>query len=119
MNTMMMALLQGRLWDAASSLQQQLRAFDAEAADPVGEAALADELQQVIHALEALRTGRYGQCHDCGQALEPDQLLMQPHRLRCMGCEAQARTAMGPMPMARLGAAFRSRPSSAAGAAAS
>ncbi|MEW6706892.1 MAG: TraR/DksA C4-type zinc finger protein [Pseudomonadota bacterium] len=88
MNTMMMALLQGRLWDAASSLQQRLRTVDRET-DEAGEAALAGELSQVIDALAALQAGRYGYCSGCGQALEPDQLLLQPHRLHCGACEPQ------------------------------
>lgn len=113
MNTMMMALLQGRLWDAASSLQQRLRTLDAET-DQAGEAALAGELSKVIHALDALQAGRYGLCSDCGQDLEPDQLLLQPHRLRCMGCESH-----GEVPaFAHLAAGFR-QASSSAGAAAS
>jgi RNA polymerase-binding transcription factor DksA len=87
MNTMMMALLQGRLWDAASSLQQRLRALDS-ATDEMGEAEIAGELSQVIHALDALRTGRYGYCGGCRQPVELDQLLTKPHRLRCISCES-------------------------------
>ena len=86
MNTMMMALLQGRLWDAASSLQQRLRSLDDEI-DPAGEAAIAGELSQVINALDALRAGRYGYCSECERPLEVDQLLTKPHRLCCVACE--------------------------------
>lgn len=96
MNTMMMALLQGRLWDAASNLQQQLRSLDA-GTDQAGEAALAGELSQVIHALDALQAGRYGYCSECDQPLEPDQLLVQPHRLRCAACDGPARGALAAM----------------------
>lgn len=89
MNTMMMALLQGRLWDAASALQQRLRSLEA-GTDEAGEADIARELSQVIHALDALQAGHYGYCSECEQPLEPDQLLLQPHRLRCAGCESHA-----------------------------
>jgi RNA polymerase-binding transcription factor DksA len=112
MNTMMMALLQGRLWDAASSLQQRLRLLDGET-DPAAEAALAGELSQVIHALDALQAGRYGVCNECGQDLELDQLLTQPHRLRCMGCESHREIPS----FAHLAAGFRASSPSAGAAA--
>jgi RNA polymerase-binding transcription factor DksA len=87
MNTMMMALLQGRLWDAASSLQQRLRLLD-EGTDRVGKADIAGELSQVHSALDALQAGRYGYCSECEQPLELDQLLTKPHRLCCVACES-------------------------------
>ena len=87
MNTRMTALLQGRWGDAASSLQQRLRALDP-ATDETGEAEIAGELSQVIHALDALRTGRYGYCGECEQPVELDQLLTKPHRLLCISCES-------------------------------
>jgi len=80
MNTMMLALLQGRLWDAATRLQHQLQVLEA------SDDALADELTQVFAALDALQHGRYGQCGVCDRALELDQLLRKPHQLRCVAC---------------------------------
>jgi RNA polymerase-binding transcription factor DksA len=84
MNTMMMALLQGRLWDSASSLQQRLHAHKAESEEP----AIAGELSQVMQALEALHSGRYGDCTECGEAIDLDRLLRQPHKMQCPHCES-------------------------------
>ena len=83
MNTMMLALLHGRLRDAASRLRERRRAAQADAGD-----ATADELGEVFRALDALYTGRYGLCSDCGCALDPDELLRKPQRLVCAACEA-------------------------------
>ncbi len=87
MNTMMLALLQGRLWDTASSLQQRLRTPRADGDSPA-DPALAGELSLVFKALDAVQAGRYGYCDECDQPLEPDQLLVQPYRLLCNECEA-------------------------------
>lgn len=89
MNTMMMALLQGRLWNAASALQHRLQTLASDS-DQAGEAAIAGELSKVFEALDALQSGSYGFCSDCEQPLEPDQLLMQPHRLRCTACDSRS-----------------------------
>jgi RNA polymerase-binding transcription factor DksA len=86
MNTMMLALLQGRLWDTASSLQQQLQGGETETSID----ATADELGEVFRALDALQAGRYGLCADCGCALDIDELLRKPQRLLCTACESGA-----------------------------
>jgi RNA polymerase-binding transcription factor DksA len=86
MNTMMLALLQGRLWDTASNLQQQLLGGEAD----VSTDAAADELGEVFRALDALQAGRYGLCADCGCALDIDELLRKPQRLLCTACESGA-----------------------------
>lgn len=88
MNTMMLALLQGRLSTSATQLQHRLQAAD-EGADDV----LARELSLVLQALEAMEQGRYGRCRECDGELEVDQLLSQPHRLTCPECEARSRSA--------------------------
>lgn len=87
MNTMMLALLQGRLWDAASNLQQRLQALEG-ATGAAKEAAMAGELHQVFRALDAVQAGRYGYCDECDQPLEPDRLLLKPYCLVCTECEA-------------------------------
>jgi RNA polymerase-binding transcription factor DksA len=84
MNTMMLALLQGRLWDTASNLQQQLLGGEAD----VSTDAAADELGEVFRALDALQAGRYGLCADCGCSLDIDELLRKPQRLLCTACES-------------------------------
>ncbi|MED5618916.1 TraR/DksA C4-type zinc finger protein [Ideonella sp. BN130291] len=90
MNTMMLALLQGRLWDTASSLQQQLQGAGTEAGRTRD--AAAGLLHQVFQALDAVQAGRYGVCADCERDLEPDELLRKPYRLLCPECEALAPT---------------------------
>jgi len=86
MNTMMLALLQDRLWNAASLLQRQLQAGDVVHDEAVDDT-VASELSQVLQALDALDAGRYGLCGDCDRPLELDQLLLKPHRLLCSDCE--------------------------------
>jgi RNA polymerase-binding transcription factor DksA len=46
----------------------------------------------VLHALDAMDRGRYGLCTECERDIELDQLLAQPHRQQCDGCEDLART---------------------------
>jgi RNA polymerase-binding transcription factor DksA len=87
MNTMMLALLQGRLWDKASTLQHRLLRQQAGQGESSDDSA-AGELALVHRALDALHTGHYGFCHDCGQPLEPDELLVKPYRLQCERCES-------------------------------
>ena len=87
MNTMMMALLQGRLWKTAAQLQQRLQRAGGEAW--VDDAA-ATELSEVLQALEAVERGRYGRCGECDRPLEVDELLARPHRIACADCEAQS-----------------------------
>lgn len=85
MNTMMLALLQDRLWTTAAQLQARLRtpAVDDERRGD----GTADELSQVLQALDAVDRGRYGLCRECDRPMEPDQLLLKPHRLVCVDCE--------------------------------
>lgn len=87
MNTMMLALLQGRLWDTASTLQHRLLQQPAGMGEPAHDQ-IAGELSQVYLALDALHSGRYGFCADCDEPLEPDELLKKPYRLLCRNCEA-------------------------------
>jgi len=93
MNTMMLALLQGRLRDAASNLQQRLHALKVEPDEATGDRtgdAVTRELLEVSQALDALQAGRYGSCHGCEQPMEPDELLRTPYRLRCRDCEGES-----------------------------
>lgn len=48
----------------------------------------ARELQQVNSALEAIESGRYGLCRDCGEAIAPARLRVLPFATRCVACQA-------------------------------
>lgn len=112
MNTMMLALLQGRLWDTASTLQHRMLMQQAGPGEPADDQ-LAGELSQVYLALDALHSGRYGYCSDCDEPLEPDELLKKPYRLLCRSCEAaEAATAVraSPLVAARGASAMAVRP---------
>jgi len=75
MNRTALALLQERLWQAATD-------FDAR---PQG--ANEGELRTVLQALERFDQGRYGLCERCGQAIDPDQLFDLPQRFACAACD--------------------------------
>jgi RNA polymerase-binding protein DksA len=56
-----------------------------------------DELAQVESALQRLAAGSYGNCADCGDAIAPERLRVQPAAQRCAACQvayerAQARS---------------------------
>jgi RNA polymerase-binding transcription factor DksA len=92
MNTMMLALLQDRLWTMAERLQERLRRLRGGKGSPRAEELAATELSQVLDALEAMERGRYGLCGECECSIELDQLLAQPQRRVCGGCEEMAGT---------------------------
>jgi DnaK suppressor protein len=48
----------------------------------------ARELAQVNSALEAIESGRYGFCRDCGGAIAPARLRVLPFATRCVACQA-------------------------------
>jgi RNA polymerase-binding transcription factor DksA len=92
MNTMMLALLQDRLWLHAERLQERLQRLHATHGSPRAEDSVATELAQVLTALDAMERGRYGVCQECERTIELDQLLAQPHRLVCGNCDELAST---------------------------
>lgn len=47
------------------------------------------ELGAVSAALLRLKEGRYGACHDCGEAIAFDRLKVEPWALRCITCEGK------------------------------
>jgi RNA polymerase-binding transcription factor DksA len=102
MNVMMMALLQDRLWQMGASLERRLDLMRS-CEDSVANAresglrlesmqpeAAQAELAQVLHALELFDEGRYGMCDVCRDRIEPDDLLVRPHRLVCLRCQRSA-----------------------------
>ena len=100
MNTMMLALLQGRLWDTAATLQQRLQGLPPRRETVPGELwdtsegvtpeAMESELSLIYGALDRLHEGRYGYCKACERPLEPDELLLKPYKLICPDCEDAA-----------------------------
>lgn len=48
----------------------------------------ARELAQVNSALEAIDSGRYGLCRDCGEAIALARLRVLPFATRCVTCQA-------------------------------
>ena len=87
MNTMMLALLQDRLWTMAERLQERLQRLRAGHGSARAEELTAAELSQVLEALDAVDRGRYGLCNECERVIELDELLAQPHRRQCGICE--------------------------------
>ena len=65
-------------------------------ADVIGDLDLAEidrdvtELIDVEKALGRLAAGTYGQCVDCGQAVDPIRLEFNPHVARCLHCQEGA-----------------------------
>lgn len=55
------------------------------------ERAEVDRDQQELHEVRAARSriaaGTYGQCADCGQAIQVPRLMAQPSALRCTACQ--------------------------------
>jgi RNA polymerase-binding transcription factor DksA len=92
MNTMMLALLQDRLWSMAERLQERLLRLRGGHGSARAEELAATELSQVLQALDAMDRGRYGLCNECERVIELDQLLAQPHRSLCGACEDLAAT---------------------------
>lgn len=45
------------------------------------------ERSQVLSALERLRTGTYGECMQCGQAIDVERLMIEPAASRCLPCQ--------------------------------
>jgi DnaK suppressor protein len=48
------------------------------------------ELQRIEAALQRIDEGRWGECSECGRAIEPKRLEALPWAIRCTGC-AEAR----------------------------
>jgi len=80
MNRTALALLQGRLWQAA-------RDYDSRLHDDLASKPFEDERQRVLRALERIDQGRYGLCETCGQPIDPDQLFDRPQRFACAACD--------------------------------
>ncbi len=52
------------------------------------------ELQRIEAALLRIDEGRWGECSECGRAIEPKRLEALPWAIRCTGC-AEARERRG------------------------
>lgn len=48
----------------------------------------AQELEQVLSALRRVREGRYGECLDCGDAIDERRLMALPAAPYCIACQA-------------------------------
>ena len=97
MNRTVLALLQGRLWQAAVEYDARLhresapssrRSRDDVALTSRGPGELERELRTVLRALERIDQGRYGLCESCDQAIDPDQLFDRPQRFACAACDS-------------------------------
>jgi len=44
------------------------------------------ELTKIEHALERIRTGRYGKCDTCGRSIKMARLQAVPHATECIDC---------------------------------
>lgn len=60
------------------------------AVDDAQSAHAARELDEVHAAMRRIDDGRYGECLDCGEAIEPQRLLALPATPYCTSCQ-QAR----------------------------
>jgi len=95
MDLMMLAVIQGRLWQASAMVQERLALWtppDASADEAERRLRTAmlhaaqAEFEQVTRALDLLDEGRYGRCDGCGDELEVGSLLARPYRLICEHC---------------------------------
>lgn len=81
-----------RVEHAEQLLQQDGDDAPQRAADREVDQALSDldvrEAAAIADALRRLQTDSYGLCVDCGAAIPFDRLLVEPHALRCVPCEA-------------------------------
>jgi len=48
------------------------------------------ELREIALARERIAAGTYGQCLDCGEAIDPRRLKAQPTAIRCIACQGRA-----------------------------
>lgn len=56
----------------------------------------AHELDEVHAAMRRLQEGHYGQCEDCGEAIEPQRLAALPAARYCVACQqVRERSARG------------------------
>jgi DnaK suppressor protein len=71
-------------------------------ADVIGDVYLAEidrdvcELHEVESALKRITAGTYGSCIDCGQAVDPMRLVLNPHAARCLRCQENAEHSRAP-----------------------
>jgi DnaK suppressor protein len=47
------------------------------------------QLAEIEHALEKLRSGTYGFCDVCGQAISPARLTILPQTSLCLNCKSR------------------------------
>jgi len=47
------------------------------------------EVRDIEAALMRMRDGNYGTCSDCGDAIAPQRLAVQPAALRCQQCQSE------------------------------
>ena len=69
------------------------------AVDEVGAAEVErdrDELRQIEAAFQRLAQGQYGECADCGEAIDTGRLQAQPAATRCLTCQQQREHAQHP-----------------------
>jgi RNA polymerase-binding protein DksA len=69
------------------------------AVDEVGAAEVErdrNELRQIEAAFQRLAQGHYGQCADCGDAIDAARLAAQPAATRCLTCQQQREHAQHP-----------------------
>ena len=65
---------------------------DQEVVDALGNEATA-ELRQISQALQRIDSGDYGMCVDCGDAISPDRLAVNPVAELCIDCANEAERA--------------------------
>ena len=52
------------------------------------EKASLQEIAQIKHAIDRIKSGQYGQCSQCGEPIAPERLKAQPTATRCIDCAA-------------------------------
>jgi DnaK suppressor protein len=50
---------------------------------------LAENREQVEHALDRLADGKYGVCEDCGERIAAERLEFRPEATRCVDCQGR------------------------------
>ena len=52
------------------------------------EKATLQEIAQIKHAMDRIKSGQYGLCSQCGEPIAPQRLKAQPTATRCIACAA-------------------------------
>jgi DnaK suppressor protein len=68
----------------------RMDALQAQAMSKAADTRCIDELRRIKSALSRLESGDYGFCDECGEAISPQRLNIDPSATLCIGCANKA-----------------------------